>query len=475
VTENIQYTITIPKHPAILHITHATLLPSINKHADKDADTHTDTDTHHPSILLIASTSTSTTATAAESEASANTTNDTVHDTDTDNDNAVVLGRLCSDQSQLSLNLQFSNSNAITLLLHNENADADADDDTNTMHDIDSDVNNWISVAISGYIESNDGTGRLVNVEVTEQALFIDSIMEDQDVDDDEMQAVNIAVDNKITDKEISNKSSKRKEHDTTVSNNDNKKSKKHGHTHPPTSAAADLQLPMGNGNDSGAEADESDSSMDSSTTLQLNQIVKNVKDAKQKQQQQHQDAKKIVKKKKKSDRETISPTSASPVLSSKASTPSQAKASVGKHSVGRFDPHEIELPPVTPKQAKVKEQKKGAAEKIMKLSNGLQYREEIIGNGKDVQKGNQVSIRYKGTLLNGTVFDSNLPRGQPLSFTVGAGEMIKGFDQGVVGMKEGGRRVIVVPANLGYGKQSMDKIPANSTLIFEIHCLKTK
>ena len=92
------------------------------------------------------------------------------------------------------------------------------------------------------------------------------------------------------------------------------------------------------------------------------------------------------------------------------------------------------------------------------------------IGSGAEVIDGSKVSVQYRGTLTDGTEFDSSYSRDNtPLDFTVGAGQMIPGFDYGVRGMKQGGVRNITIPPGLGYGARAVGSIPANSTLIFEV------
>ncbi len=96
------------------------------------------------------------------------------------------------------------------------------------------------------------------------------------------------------------------------------------------------------------------------------------------------------------------------------------------------------------------------------------------IGGGDEVKSGDKVSVHYTGWLTDGTKFDSSLDRGQPFSFTVGAGQVIAGWDQGLLGMKAGGKRKLTIPANLGYGGQGVPgTIPPNAILIFEIELLK--
>ena len=103
-----------------------------------------------------------------------------------------------------------------------------------------------------------------------------------------------------------------------------------------------------------------------------------------------------------------------------------------------------------------------------------LQIKDDVVGTGAAVQTGDTVSVLYTGTLDNGTVFDaSSLHGNQPFSFTVGAGQVIQGWDLGLLGMKVGGTRELTIPPDLAYGDQSpAASIPANSTLHFTIQLL---
>jgi len=109
--------------------------------------------------------------------------------------------------------------------------------------------------------------------------------------------------------------------------------------------------------------------------------------------------------------------------------------------------------------------------------ASGLQMTDEVVGTGAEAVAGKKVSVHYTGTLENGKKFDSSLDRGQPFTFDLGAGQVIKGWDEGVAGMKVGGKRKLVIPANLGYGAREVGNgvIPANSTLIFEVELLDVK
>jgi len=105
--------------------------------------------------------------------------------------------------------------------------------------------------------------------------------------------------------------------------------------------------------------------------------------------------------------------------------------------------------------------------------SSGLQYIDLKIGAGAIAQAGTNVSVHYTGWLENGKKFDSSVDRGQPFSFPLGAGRVIKGWDEGVQGMKVGGKRKLIIPSNLGYGARGAGgAIPPNATLIFEVELL---
>ncbi len=97
-------------------------------------------------------------------------------------------------------------------------------------------------------------------------------------------------------------------------------------------------------------------------------------------------------------------------------------------------------------------------------------------GTGEVAIAGKKVTVNYVGTLTDGTKFDSSLDRNQPFTFNLGAGEVIKGWDQGVAGMKVGGKRKLTIPASLGYGAAGAPPvIPPNATLIFEVDLLKVE
>jgi FKBP-type peptidyl-prolyl cis-trans isomerase len=107
-------------------------------------------------------------------------------------------------------------------------------------------------------------------------------------------------------------------------------------------------------------------------------------------------------------------------------------------------------------------------------VSSGLKKTDLKIGTGKAAKTGDTVDVHYIGTLTNGTKFDASRDHGNtPFTFTLGAGSVIKGWDEGVVGMKEGGKRKLVIPPDLGYGPNGQGPIPPNATLVFEVELMK--
>lgn len=106
-----------------------------------------------------------------------------------------------------------------------------------------------------------------------------------------------------------------------------------------------------------------------------------------------------------------------------------------------------------------------------------LQITDETVGTGAVAVAGDNVTVNYVGSLTNGTVFDASANHGTAgFTFSLGAGQVIKGWDEGIVGMKEGGKRKLMIPATLAYGNQSpAPSIPANSTLVFEVELLKVQ
>jgi FKBP-type peptidyl-prolyl cis-trans isomerase len=104
-----------------------------------------------------------------------------------------------------------------------------------------------------------------------------------------------------------------------------------------------------------------------------------------------------------------------------------------------------------------------------------LKITDSVVGTGTTAQAGMTVFVHYTGTLTNGQVFDSSIPRGEPFSFELGGGQVIQGWDIGIQGMKVGGKRTLLIPASLAYGDRETGPIPANSILIFEVELLDVK
>jgi len=118
-----------------------------------------------------------------------------------------------------------------------------------------------------------------------------------------------------------------------------------------------------------------------------------------------------------------------------------------------------------------------GAPGKMTELANGLKYTDTNVGTGAEATKGHKVSVHYTGWLYNngakGAKFDSSLDRGQPFAFALGAQQVIRGWDEGVAGMKVGGKRTLIIPPELGYGARGAGGvIPPNATLMFDVELL---
>jgi FKBP-type peptidyl-prolyl cis-trans isomerase len=120
------------------------------------------------------------------------------------------------------------------------------------------------------------------------------------------------------------------------------------------------------------------------------------------------------------------------------------------------------------------------AESQVIEMPDGLKYTDNKIGDGALATPGNKVSVHYTGWLskdgAKGAKFDSSLDRGQPFDFTLGAHQVIAGWDEGVAGMKVGGERTLIIPPELGYGARGAGGvIPPNATLIFDVQLLKVQ
>ena len=107
--------------------------------------------------------------------------------------------------------------------------------------------------------------------------------------------------------------------------------------------------------------------------------------------------------------------------------------------------------------------------------ASGLKYVDVAEGSGATTQNGQMLTVHYTGTLQNGTKFDSSVDRGKPYEFRLGTGSVIKGWDEGLLGMKVGGKRKLIIPPALGYGARGTSNIPPNSTLLFDVELIDAK
>ncbi|TPV96765.1 MAG: FKBP-type peptidyl-prolyl cis-trans isomerase [Myxococcales bacterium FL481] len=109
----------------------------------------------------------------------------------------------------------------------------------------------------------------------------------------------------------------------------------------------------------------------------------------------------------------------------------------------------------------------------VDKRKSGLVVEDFAVGEGPSAKAGDEIAVHYTGYLLSGDTFDSSLSRGRPFTLKLGKGRVIKGWEQGLVGMKAGGRRRLTIPAKLGYGSRAAGKIPPNSTLAFTVELVR--
>ncbi len=111
-----------------------------------------------------------------------------------------------------------------------------------------------------------------------------------------------------------------------------------------------------------------------------------------------------------------------------------------------------------------------------MKTSSGLEYIEVQAGTGTQAAAGKTVSVHYTGKFQDGKVFDSSVSRGEPITFKLGVGQVIKGWDEGIALMKVGGKAQLIIPSSLGYGERGAGGvIPPNATLVFDVELVDVK
>lgn len=135
-----------------------------------------------------------------------------------------------------------------------------------------------------------------------------------------------------------------------------------------------------------------------------------------------------------------------------------------------------VDLPPLTPANLIAMDNAENQVTPAVTTASGLKYIEIAEGKGPTPAKGQTVSVHYTGTLENGKKFDSSRDRNKAFEFQIGEGQVIQGWDEGLSTMKAGGRRQLIIPAELGYGARGAGGvIPPNATLIFDVELLKIK
>jgi FKBP-type peptidyl-prolyl cis-trans isomerase len=149
-------------------------------------------------------------------------------------------------------------------------------------------------------------------------------------------------------------------------------------------------------------------------------------------------------------------PKPATTASSASSNTAKSQLATAPKDKCASASPKSATIKPIDPEQLKQ-----------------ITIEETTVGTGDEVKSGDVVCIDYKGTLLDGKIFDESYKRGQPFVTQIGVGQVIPGWDMGIVGLKEGGKRKLTIPAEFAYGARTTGSIPANSTLIFEVELVK--
>lgn len=130
----------------------------------------------------------------------------------------------------------------------------------------------------------------------------------------------------------------------------------------------------------------------------------------------------------------------------------------------------------ITPQASQANQMQELDINDFQATSSGLRIKDVAVGTGQEAQSGNSVTVHYVGALANGTKFDSSYDRNAPFTTQIGVGQVIKGWDEGILGMRVGGKRILIIPPSLGYGAQGAgEAIPPNSTLIFQVELLGVK
>lgn len=135
-------------------------------------------------------------------------------------------------------------------------------------------------------------------------------------------------------------------------------------------------------------------------------------------------------------------------------------------------EPKKEEVKPEAAQQQPAAQTGAPAQEAQVQNVTELKITDVKVGDGAEAVQGKKIKVHYTGTLLNGTKFDSSKDRGQPFEFNLGAGQVIKGWDEGFKGMKVGGVRQLLIPANMAYGERGVGPIPPNSPLKFDVELL---
>ncbi len=152
--------------------------------------------------------------------------------------------------------------------------------------------------------------------------------------------------------------------------------------------------------------------------------------------------------------------------------TAAPAAASATSDSNAPSNPSSSTSGSTSPPSAPASEPAPAAAQEVT-MPNGLKVQDLVVGTGAVAEPGMTVSVHYTGWLTDGTKFDSSVDRGQPYQFTLGRGDVIRGWDEGVKGMRVGGKRKLTIPSDLGYGAQGRPPvIPPNATLVFDVELL---